>query len=59
MGGYTKAIVAVIMMLALVLNNLFDIGWHVNEAQLTDWINTGIVILTPVFVWLFPNKRKV
>lgn len=57
MGVNTKAIVAVIMMIALVLNNLFDIGWQVNEVELTNWINTGIVILTPIFVWAFPNKR--
>lgn len=56
MAQYSKAIVAIIMMVALFLKAGFGVDWDLDQATLQTWIDTGIAIFTPVFVYLFPNK---
>lgn len=56
-GMYSKAIVAVIMMVALLLKAFFNIDWNLDQASLQTWIDTGIALFTPLLVFLFPNKK--
>lgn len=56
MAQYSKAIVAIVMMLALFLKAGFGIDWNLDQASLQTWIDTGIALFTPIFVYLFPNK---
>ena len=48
-----KAIVAMIMSILAVLDQIFAIRFPgISEA----WITSLIVLLTPLFVWLVPNR---
>ena len=48
-----KAIVAAIMAILAVLDQIFGIHFPgISEA----WITSLIVLLTPFFVWLVPNR---
>jgi phage-related protein len=53
MGEYTKAWVALIMAILVIIEQIW--GWSsefINEA----WITGLLAILTPLFVFLFPNR---
>lgn len=53
MSSNAKAIVALIMSALAVLDQIFGISFSgVSEA----WVTSVIVILTPIFVWLVPNR---
>lgn len=49
-----KAIVALIMAALYLLNTVFGISFGFTEAQ----VATVISVLTPVLVWLIPNKSS-
>lgn len=49
-----KAIVALVMAIVYLLNNLFGINLGLDEGL----VNTIVVGLTPVLVWLIPNKKS-
>lgn len=48
-----KALVALFMAVMYVLNNLFGLNIGLNP----DVVTTIIVAVTPVLVYLFPNKK--
>ena len=51
---FNKAIVAGIMALIYILNNFFN--FHIGLTE--DKINAIIVVLTPLLVYIIPNKEK-
>ena len=53
-GANAKAIVAAIMAILVVLDQLFAIKVGVSEEVVT----IAISVLTPLLVWLVPNHRE-
>ena len=51
---FNKAIVAAVMAIIYILNNFF--GMHIGITE--DKLNAIIVILTPILVYIIPNKEK-
>ena len=49
-----KAIVAVVMGVIVILNTLF----HENIGVSQEAVNTVVALLTPVLIYLIPNKEK-
>jgi hypothetical protein len=52
--SYDKAIVAIIMAALWLINEYWGLGWygHVSE----EAVSVGLAALTPLAVWLVPNK---
>jgi hypothetical protein len=50
-----KALVALIL---AVLSLLTTSGIQVPEFLNQDWVTTAVTAITPLLVWLFPNKPK-
>ena len=53
-SSYDKAFVALLMAGVFFANNL--LGWHLGLTQ--DGANTIAAVLTPLLVYLIPNKPK-
>ena len=51
--SFDKALIAVVMGGLYILNSVFGVTLGFTEAQ----IGAVIGVLTPVLVWLFPNKK--
>lgn len=52
MSAFNKAIVAVVMAV-LTLVEVWG-GWHFGISE--DWVVSLLAILTPILVWLVPNR---
>lgn len=50
---YNKAIVAVIMSVIALIEEFYGKQLGISE----EWVLTTIAILTPVLVWLVPNRN--
>lgn len=48
-----KAIVALVMALVYIFNNLFGVNIGLDPAV----VNNIVVALTPILVWLIPNRK--
>jgi hypothetical protein len=53
LGNYNKALVAVIMGILLLIENWT--GWRIGLGE--PWVETLLAVLTPIFVWLVPNRQ--
>lgn len=51
--GHQKAIVAVIMAALLIIDAWFGTHWASESV-----VQTILAVLTPIFVWLIPNRQK-
>ena len=51
--GHEKAIVAVVMAVLLIIDQWFGTHWG-NEQV----VETILAVLTPILVWLVPNRPK-
>jgi peptidoglycan/LPS O-acetylase OafA/YrhL len=54
MQQYSKAIVALIMALIGIANTFFNAGVNVSP----ETVNTVVALLTPLLVYIVPNKPK-
>jgi thiamine transporter ThiT len=52
MGEYSKAWVALIMAIIVLIELYF--GWTFGLTE--EWIVGLVTLLTPIFVWLVPNR---
>ena len=53
MTEFNKAIVAAIMAILVLIDQIWGISFpHLSE----EWITGILVVLTPILVWLVPNK---
>lgn len=52
-GQYNKALVALIMAILMVLEDWFGIAFPGLSEQ---WIITLLALITPILVWVTPNK---
>lgn len=53
--SFDKAIVAVIMAGVFLANTFLNTNWSVDAAT----VNSIAAVLTPILVWLVPNKQPV
>ena len=57
MGEFSKAIVALIMAILIILEQIY--GWEITGSGITEeWITNVLAILTPILVWLIPNRTR-
>lgn len=53
MGTYNKAIAAIVMAIATMVADRYGTAWGLP----LDWPVTVTAVLTPILVWLIPNKE--
>lgn len=54
MSQYNKAIVALVMALIGIANTFFNAGVNISP----ETVNTVVALLTPLLVYIVPNKPK-
>lgn len=52
-GAYNKALVSLIMSILLILDEWFGVSFPGLSEQ---WIITLLAVLSPILVWMTPNK---
>ena len=52
--SFDKALVALVMALVYIANNFLGLNFVLAE----DTVNTIVSLVTPVLVWLVPNKAQ-
>lgn len=52
-GEYSKALVALIMAILMILEEWFGISFPGLSEQ---WVITLLALITPILVWVTPNK---